>query len=128
MPLNVLLLLVVFGIAAIAVILHLLGKSSRPALTSDSAREAWLRHFPEDTVTEVHVAQAGYVALIDTDSGEGLVWTMGADTVARKLQDVRIDDKDTHLRVRFTDFAAAQVRLVLTPEEKSLWKNRMMHP
>ncbi len=128
MPLNILLLLVVVGIAAIAALLHLLGKSNRPVLTPDRARDAWLRHYPEDTVTDVHVAQAGYAALIDTSAGEGLVWTMGVDTVARRLQDVRIDDKDTHLRVRFPDFAAPQVRLALTAEEKPLWKSRMMHP
>ena len=46
MPLDILLILVVVGIASIAVMLHLSGKSTRTRLTANSARTAWVRQLP----------------------------------------------------------------------------------
>lgn len=122
MPLNILLPLVVIGIAAIAVMLHLTGKSKRARLTQDSARAAWLRHFPDDQVAQVLAADEGHAALVETNQGWGLIWSFGADTVARHLTDVAIEDTKQGLRFKFSDFTAPSVRVILAPDERMIWR------
>ena len=85
MPLHILLVLVIGGIAAIALALHMLGLSKTPQFTPDSAREAWLRHRPDDTILDLHVTQDGFAARVLTDQGRGVLWHMGADSCARLL-------------------------------------------
>jgi hypothetical protein len=59
MPLPVLIALVIGGIAGIALILHLSGRSRVVALTEVTARAAWLRHFPDDRVArDSHAASS----------------------------------------------------------------------
>ncbi|WP_164659410.1 hypothetical protein [Tropicibacter sp. Alg240-R139] len=123
MPLEILLILVVLGIASIAVMLHLSGRSKRARLTAESAGAAWERHFPDDQVTGVIAAQDGHAALVTTSAGVGLVWAFGADTVARHLVEVDLDDTTRGLRFRFSDFTAPSVRVALAPEERQLWRN-----
>ena len=123
MPLDILLILVVVGIASIAILLHLSGKSKRARLTADSAQTAWLRHFPEDKVTGSIAAQDGHAALVSTSAGLGLIWSFGADTVARHLEQVALEDTAKGLRFRFDDFTAPSVRVTLTPNERQLWRN-----
>lgn len=125
MPLHILLILVIGGIAAIAVLMHVLGKSERLILNTASARAAWLRHFPEDHVNDVVVANDGHAALILAQDGPGLLWSFGADTAARPLQGFTFRDGERTQTVRFRDFAAPRVKLHLSEEERREWQSMM---
>ncbi|MDU9005819.1 hypothetical protein [Sedimentitalea todarodis] len=125
MPLQILLTLVIGGIAAIAMLLHMLGKSALLALDTNSAKEAWLRHFPDDTVQDLLVAGDGHAALVLTDRGPGLLWSFGADTVARHLRDFTYLDGDTRQTIRFSDYGAPRVCLRLTATERQRWQTLM---
>ncbi len=125
MPLEILLALVILGIAGIALLLHLTGRSARTRLSAPSARAHWLRHFPDDTVLDVTVADSGDAALVRTPAGPGLLWAFGADTVARPLQGFDLLDTRDGVRVIFHDFAAPSVRLTLTPDERASWRQDM---
>lgn len=125
MPLELLLILVIGGIAAIAVLLHLSGRSQERLLDDAEARRAWHRQFPESRIAEQIVAQSGHAALIrDTDASAplGLVWSFGADTVARTLQDVTLHQTPNGLSIRFADYSAPHVRLQLTATETQRWQ------
>ena len=126
MPLHILLILVIGGIAAIALALHLLGLSQRPPFTEETARTAWLRNRPDDCVLRVDVTQDGLAARVLTEKGRGVLWHMGADTCARLLSGreeahVRRDVVTLHL----DDFTSPRIRLRLTPDEQETWANWM---
>lgn len=125
MPLPLLLILVIGGISAITLLLHLLGKSRLAFLTAGDARNAWHRHFPDDDIQNVTVAQNGHAALVRTDQGPGLLWSFGADTVGRHLHDFDLIETPDHLRVIFHDFTAPRVSLHLTETERSRWQELM---
>ncbi|MEX0287292.1 MAG: hypothetical protein AB3N23_22015 [Paracoccaceae bacterium] len=125
MPLEILLVLVVFGISGIALLLHLTGRSKRPELTLDSARAAWSRHFPDDTIEAIQVSIEGHAALVHSDAGLGLLWVFGADTVARHLTGCDVTKTDTGLRVDFHDFAAPPAIFPLTTDERATWQAQM---
>lgn len=128
MPLEILLVLVVAGIAGIGAALHLLGLSRAAALSEDVVRQAWVRHFPEDTVQTVHVATSGQAALVNTDHGRGLLWRFGADTVARRLPCQGLERHGKGLRLYFADFTAPSVDVMLTPSEQALWERDATQP
>lgn len=126
MPLHILLILVIGGIAGIALALHLLGLTGAPALSRDTARQAWARAYPDDPARAVMVTQDGRVARIETQDSRGLVWQMGADTCARMLTGT----EEAHARgervtLRLNDYAAPGIRLRLTPQEQSDWADWM---
>ena len=125
MPLPILLVLVVGGISAITLLLHLLGKSRLTVLTPTNARDAWHRHFPEDDIGDVVVAQDGHAAFVRTKQGPGLLWSFGADTVARHLVDFDLIETPDQLRVVFHDFTAPRVALHLTDTERPFWQEMM---
>ena len=125
MPLTLLLALVIGGIAGIALILHLTGKSAQTMLTPEDARAAWHRHFPDDLITEVLTARDAHAALVMTSQGPGLLWSFGADTVARHLRDFDLIDRPDGLRIAFHDFTAPHVTLHLTDAERRDWQTRM---
>lgn len=125
MPLEVLLTLVIGGIASIVLLLHLLGKSARRVMSAEDARAAWHRHFPDDTVTGLDLAHDGHAALVQTEQGPGLLWAFGADTVARHLRDFDLIDAPKGLRVRFHDYTAPGVTLRLAEDERALWAEKM---
>ena len=126
MPLDILLILVIGGISAIALLLHLLGKSRRVVMDAEDARGHWHRHFPDDTVVDVTVAHGGHAALVRTGQGPGLVWAFGADTVARHLRDFDLVDAPHGFDVMFHDFTAPKVALHLDDFERPRWRNMMM--
>ncbi|MDF1715339.1 MAG: hypothetical protein P1U75_01510 [Antarcticimicrobium sp.] len=128
MPLTVLVSLVAFGIAGIALLLHLAGRSKRCVLTREGAEAAWQRHFPGDIVEQITVARDAHAALVLTHLGPGLLWAFGADTVARRLEDFDLIDTGDRLRVVFHDFAAPSVTLVLDDFERPHWRNLMQAP
>lgn len=125
MSLTVLIGLVVAGIALIALLLHLTGRSRRRSLDQDSARGEWLRHFPGDDIREIVVSNDGHAAILLTDEGPGLLWAFGADTVGRRLQDFDLIEDGDSLLVQFHDFATPSVRLTLDDFEKTHWTNLM---
>ena len=69
MPLDILLLLVIGGLGAIALLLHLSGRSEQRVLDDDSARSEWLRHFPEHEVREVVLSRNRHAAPLRLDAG-----------------------------------------------------------
>ncbi len=125
MPLEVLLILVVGGIVGITLLLHVTGRSHLRQLTPDSARSEWLRHFPDDTVIDVTVAHDGHAALVRTETGAGLLWSFGADTVARHLLDFDRIDHPEGIEVQFHDFGTPRVILNLGAAERRHWENLM---
>ena len=125
MPLYILLVLVVGGIALIALLLHVLGKSRRTRLSESSARAAWTRHFPDEVARDVTLSQDRHAALIETQDGPGLLWAFGADTVARHLRDFDLKPGPDRLTVIFHDFTAPRVTLSLTGDERPRWQERM---
>lgn len=128
MPLTILLALVVGGIAGIALLLHLSGRSRKRVLTPETAADDWLRHFPQDQVYEATISHDGHAALVLTGAGPGLLWAFGANTVARRLKDFDLIDKGARLRVVFHDFTAPAVSLRLDDFERQHWLNRMQTP
>lgn len=128
MPLEILLILVVGGIGAIALLLHLTGRSRLIQLDEEAARAAWLRQFPDLPVQEVLLAQTHQAALITTATEPqclGLVWSFGADTVARDLQAAEVQASNGNLRIEFKDFAAPHAHLRLPPREAEQWQQRI---
>ena len=123
MPLEILLILVVGGIAGITFLMHFAGKSRVPVLTPDSARAAWVRHVPDDEIAEVTVAHDGHAALIRAASGIGMVWSFGADTVARHLLDFERREHPQGLEIRFHDFGTPRVLIRLDDTERQHWQN-----
>ena len=118
MPLEILLALVVGGIAAIAALTHLFGLSRRARFAdADAARAGWLRAFPDDRVTRVTLLSDGHAALVTADEGTGIVWTMGADTVARRLSGARPRRRADRLILRFPDWDAPRLALRVTEDE-----------
>jgi len=125
MPLNILLILVIGGIALIALLLHLLGKSRLTVLSQEGARSDWHRHFPDDEILDLIVARDGHAALVQTGQGPGLLWAFGADTVARHLRDFDLLEEPDHLKVIFHDFTAPSATLHLSEPERPVWQKMM---
>ncbi len=125
MPLEILLVLVVGGIAGITLLLHATGKSRLRLLTPDSARSEWLRHAPDDQVIDVTIAHDGHAALIRTETGAGLLWSFGADTVARHLLDFDWLEHPKGLEVQFHDFSTPRVIVHLDEIERRHWQHLM---
>ncbi len=128
MPLNILIILVVGGISLIALLLHLLGKSRQITLSLEDARTAWHRHFPDDLILDLIVAHDGHAALVQTEQGPGLLWSFGADTVARHLRDFDLLDEPGGTKVIFRDFAAPSATLHLSDAERPIWQEMMSTP
>ena len=126
MPLSVLLPLVMFGIAGIAVLLHLLGWS-RPAVLEDetAAQEAWLEEFPDDPPKRIVLSHDKHAALVETPKGRGVVWPMGADTTARYLDGAKISTTTNGLRITLPDYTAPRVHLTLDRDEADQWPQLM---
>ncbi len=125
MPLEILLILVVGGIAGVTLLLHLTGKSRLHVLTSKTAQEQWLRHFPDDVVIDVTVAHDCHAALVRTETAAGLLWSFGADTVARHLRDFDWLDHPDGFEVQFHDFSSPRVIIHLDETERQHWQNLM---
>lgn len=125
MPLEILLFLVVGGIAGIALALHLMGMSRAEPLDEAAARAGWLRQFPDDAVEHLRLARNGRAALVRTAAGRGVVWRFGADTVAYRLDDVRLSEVAAGLHLRFADFGTPKLILQLAPDERRIWKEEI---
>lgn len=126
MPLEIFATIVVLGITAVIVLIHFMGFSRKFLIDSDeTARSQWLRHWPDDTVSEVHRASEGHAALIESNEGPGLLWSFGADTTARRVASAKISPCDKGLRFDLHDFTAPHVTIRLTPDEMQLWQQTL---
>lgn len=121
MPLELLLTLVIGGIAGIALLLHLFGYSRPLTFDEDSARAHWLRQYPMSRPGTVHLSQDRAAALVETPDGPGLVWAMGADSTAHLLTGATLRTTRRGLRIDLHDFAAPSVRVRLSPEARETW-------
>ncbi|MGR3634839.1 MAG: hypothetical protein ACU0BK_02820 [Shimia sp.] len=122
MSLQVLLVLVVGGIAGIAAILHLMGLTA-PYRFSDGqdAVAAWEREVPERPATNVHLSSDSRASLIAFEGGTGIVWSFGDDTVARILEGARPLETKTGLRFDFPDFGSAALNVRLNDSDRDIW-------
>ena len=125
MPLEILLVIVIGGIAGIALLLHLTGRSARLRLTDQTARRAWLRHSPDEEPGTVLLSDDGHSALVRTELGHGLVWSFGQDTVARHLGEVDVSACGSGLKIDFHDFSTPPTRITLSGPELKLWEREL---
>ncbi|WP_415921510.1 hypothetical protein [Tateyamaria sp. SN6-1] len=127
MPLHILIILVVGGIAGVALALHLLGRTGRAPLAIRELKGEWRRHFPDDTFEDdasfqVLVNAAGNRGLLRSDQSHGLIWSMGADTAARRLPARAVRDTPRGLDILFDDPGAPRISVRLGETEKALWR------
>ena len=128
MPLDVLLIMVVVGITGIVLLLHLCGRSRTPSLSDADMRREWARHFPDDPLTSLTLAQSGKSALVHSTQGPGLIWVFGADTVARPLHRAQLTQVPKGLRVTFNDPGVPPTTFTLTDAEATLWQREIETP
>jgi hypothetical protein len=126
MPLELLLPVVVLGIGGIVLLIHLFG-FSQPCVLKDEATVAnhWLRHFPGDEIISIVIDDTSRSALVDTGGGAGLIWSFGADTVARRLERSDIEETEAGFRVRFHDFTAPGHVIQLSDDHHTAWRDRL---
>lgn len=118
MPLEILLPVVILGIAGIGVMLHLTGQSRGFALGDvPTARQQWERHWPGARIAALDLA--GGAALVVDQHGPGLLRPFGADTVAPRIAE--LTETPEGLRADFHDFAAPPVTLRLDPDARTRW-------
>ncbi|MDU8926133.1 hypothetical protein RXV86_01920 [Alisedimentitalea sp. MJ-SS2] len=124
MPLSILLPLVVGGIAGIVILLHLLGLSRQLIIADEqTALAAWNDEFGNDAAISATTCHDGHAALISTASGgQGIVFSMGADTTARYLAGAQVARTPRGLRVDLPDFTAPHIYLTLEPVEAARWQ------
>ncbi len=128
MPLTILLPLVIFGIAGIAVLLHLLGLSRTVRIETEArARTAWLREFPEDAPRRITLCQNRGAAMIQLADGAGVVWPVGADTTARHLTGAQITPTKDGICITLPDYTAPRIHLTLAAEEAAHWHHLTEH-
>ena len=126
MPITVLAALVVFGIAGIAVLTVLFGFNKRRSfIDAEDAGRAWLREFPDLEPRDITLSQDGCHALVQTDQGAGIVWSMGADSAARLLTGARVKQSVKGLDLRLRDYTAPRIRAALTPDQQTIWLKRI---
>ncbi|MFC4671113.1 hypothetical protein ACFO5X_21365 [Seohaeicola nanhaiensis] len=124
MPPHTLFIMILCGIAAIAIGIYLQVRSIPVTLTEDSARTAWESHFPEEPARAVTLAASGHFALLETAAGFGLVWAFGRDIGARPLLGAQASNIRQGLHIRFPDIKAPAVRLALSQDERAAWRLR----
>jgi type II secretory pathway pseudopilin PulG len=126
MPLWLLATIVVVGLAAVALLTHLLGWSRARAFVDEAeAMRAWDREFSADPARRADLLPGGHAAVVYCARGTGLVWTMGLDSTARPLAGARLQQTRRGLTIRFPDMAAPSVTLPLDPSERDDWHRRL---
>ena len=126
MPLPVLLALVLGGISAIALILHLLGLSARARIAGAAeAMGIWNADQPNRPARRAHLAPDGTAALIETDRGPGLVFAMGADLATRPLDGATLRPHRGGLTITLPDFTAPRLRIALPDPDRDAWARRI---
>ena len=128
MPLEILGPLVVLGILGIAALLHLSGHSAVAPLTQARALSDWTGHYPDTQVRSAELSKDAQAALIQSDQGPGLIWTLGADTTARLFTSPpELSNTHTGLIVRTNDFTAPKLRVVLDDDAaRARWTDTLL--
>lgn len=122
MPIEILVPMVGFGIAGIALLLHLLGLSKRNRFVDEAAAKAvWLDEFPGHLPRRIVLSRDRVAACVETDHGHGIVWPMGADSTARYLEGAPVTRTSTGVRIDLPDFTAPRITLVLDEDELANW-------
>lgn len=124
MPLEILGPMVVIGILGIAALLHFGGHSRVDPLTQERIFKEWEAQYPAAPAQRVKIANDGRAALVETSTGSGLIWTMGADTAARIFDSPpEVTGSGDGLTVRTGDFTAPVVHVTLErAEDRELWQ------
>lgn len=126
MPLNILLILVVAGIAGIAALTWVLGHGRRAEIADeDHLRALWDADNPADPARDAILCRSRHAGLIETAAGHGIVWAFGADFVTRPLDGARLHDTGRRLVLHLPDYTAPKIALDLTEEETALWVENM---
>lgn len=126
MPLTILGPLVVIGILAIALILHLMGRTdTRRFATEAEARDAWEREYPENPALKVLLSSDNRAALIRATRGLGLVWCFGDDTVARIVTKSKTHPTARGLAFERREFAARHIDVTLKADDRALWQTQL---
>lgn len=123
MPLTLLLILVIGGIAGIAVLTIALGLGQRAQLR-DAAhlRAVWDADNPDMPSASAHLSATGHAGLIErADGGLGIVWAMGADFATRPLTGAQIRSRRGRNVISTGDFTAPRIRLNLSIDEARTW-------
>lgn len=127
MPLEILAILVVLGIGGIVLLLHLTGHTENGEIGSAmQAAAQWGRHFPDLSARDPLLSDDGRVALVATDRGAGVLWSIGADTTARLATGFNVQETDSGLHLRTGDFAAPHIHAPLAdPAHRRQWMHRL---
>ena len=126
MPLTILGPLVVIGILAIALILHLLGRTAPRRFASEAeARDAWAREYPENMAVTVLLSSDNRAALIRATRGLGLVWCFGDDTVARVVTKSKTRPTAKGLAFERREFAARHINVTLNADDLATWQTQL---
>ncbi|MCB1366483.1 MAG: hypothetical protein KDK00_01860 [Rhodobacteraceae bacterium] len=124
MPLTLLLVFVVLGIAGIFLLIRALHPT--PDLTFGDAAQAsaiWDRQNPDMPARSLHIAPGGGHVLVETDAGPGLLWAFGADPVSRLFDTApQLVDTGQGLTLITHDFTAPKVTIPLAdPASRAAW-------
>lgn len=130
-PLPILLGLIVGGLGGTLAALHLIGWSTPETLeTAQKARDRFALDYPEDTVTDVILANDSHTALLAlADGSVGLVAVLGDRFVVRRLGPqgltaLRIDPQNLQLQLPDIGYPRAVIALPDTPE-RAPWVARL---
>ena len=126
MSLWLLIVIVVGGIAAVAIALHALGLSQTAKLEAGNIRAHWQRHFPDDSfnrhgTVEFLLNEHFDRAIVRSDQGYGLIWVMGADTAARQLPAGAITENAGGVTFSFPDPSAPKIHVALGEADRQVW-------
>ncbi|MBV7408340.1 hypothetical protein [Maritimibacter sp. DP1N21-5] len=124
MPLGLLAVIVVVGLAAIFAVLYFAGLTRAMELTEATARHEFIADNPPLTPESITLAASRQAALIEAQ-GLHLLWVMGADVATHRLLGAIPVETPAGLSVHIADYAAPRVSLVLTPDETRDWKTRI---
>ncbi|MGB1208883.1 MAG: hypothetical protein ACPG7W_06785, partial [Paracoccaceae bacterium] len=94
----------------------------RQSFDAVSARAAWMREYPDSVVAEVILSEDRLAALVRSDYGAGVVWSMGADSAARVLDAAaQVIPRSDGCVVRLQQFDAPRVYVRLKPSRIPPW-------
>jgi len=125
MPLDILLPMVVVGIAVIVLLIRVLRPTPPFRMRDrDDAIAIWNRHNPDDPARSVLLGPDRASALIETARGRGIIWGLGADPVTRHLRrDAECRETDRGLIIKSGDFTAPAIRLYLPSQrDRDMWR------
>ena len=126
MPLTILLALVIGGIAGIALLTWAMGYGQEATIEDEAQlRALWDADNPHDPARDALLGQSRRAGLIETATGFGVVWPMGADFATRPVGDGRIHMTRRGVRLTLNDYTAPSIRLDLTPAEAQDWVDRI---